>query len=53
MLIDKPMIMIICRLVNPHDLAMPVAISHHFQGSANQMKKGIHAANRVVPDENA
>ena len=50
---DKPMIIIICQVLNLQDLAIPVAISHHFQGSVIQIKKGIHAASSVKPDENA
>ena len=51
--IDAPITQIVFFVVKPKPRIMPVPASHHFQGSVKSIKKGTHAAIRVVPLENA
>jgi len=50
---DTPMTKTACPGLNPQHFTIPVPMSHHFQGSVSQIKKGIQEARRVTPEERA
>ena len=50
---DIPMMTKTWVRLKPQFLIMPVPMSHHFQGSVIQKKKGTHEARSVTPEARA
>lgn len=50
---DNIMTRTACLQLKLQYLTIPIPTRHHFQGSVNQVKKGIQDAKSVSPEENA